>query len=48
MINNIDYFKYRNPITGKRGIFTSTGNIEYDQTTGRIIKMEFNFTGDIE
>ena len=22
MINNIDYFKYRNPITGKRGIFT--------------------------
>lgn len=41
-------YKYYEYTSFKRGIFTSTGNIEYDQTTGRIIKMEFNFTGDIE
>lgn len=44
----LNAYKYYEYATFKRGIFSSTGNVEYDQTTGRIIKMEFKFTGTIK
>ena len=40
-------YKYYEYVQFKRARFDCT-NVEYDQVTGRIIKMEFEFTGKFE